>query len=99
MQKRNFKCVPVEAKTLGDHIRLKRLEKGLTQGEVVKILGIRMKRFSDWERDLAIPSESEWPRVFYTFGIDQALWPTSPTNPVGKALANGLDTASEFPVP
>lgn len=70
MQRRNFKCVPVKAKTLGDHIRLKRLEKGLTQGKVVKILGIPMKRLSDWERDLAAPSEAEWLRLASLLGLD-----------------------------
>ncbi len=70
MQRRNFKRVPVVAKTLGDHIRLKRLEKGLTQEKVVKTLGIPMKRLSDWERDLATPSEVERPRLASLLGLD-----------------------------
>jgi transcriptional regulator with XRE-family HTH domain len=73
MQRRNFKCIPVEAKTLGDHIRLKRLEKGLTQGEAVKLIGVPMKRLSDWERDLVTPSESDWPRVSSTLGLNRAI--------------------------
>jgi DNA-binding transcriptional regulator YiaG len=70
VQRRNFKHVPVDAKTLGDHIRLKRLEKGLTQGKVVKILRIPMKCLSDWERDLAEPSEAERSRLASLLGLD-----------------------------
>ena len=73
MQRRNFKCVPTTAKTLGDHIRLKRLEKGLTQGKVVALVGVTMKLLSAWERDLAKPSGEEWSGLASLLGLDVNL--------------------------
>jgi len=79
MQRRNFKCVPTTPKTLGDHIRLKRLEKGLTQGKVVASVGVTMKLLSAWERDLAMPSGEEWSRLVSLLGLDATFLSSVPT--------------------
>lgn len=73
-----FKCIPTQLKTLGDHIRLKRLEAGFTKREVTKNLQIPMKLLSAWEHDICPPSEQEWAGLVSLLGLDATACPAGP---------------------
>jgi DNA-binding transcriptional regulator YiaG len=54
------KLIPVNPKTLGDHIHLKRIEAGLSQPEVAKKTGVSVRMVRKWEYGLACPNEGHW---------------------------------------
>jgi DNA-binding transcriptional regulator YiaG len=49
--------------TLGDLIRARRKEAGLTRGIFSKTTGISLRRLGRWERDRAMPSPAEWSKL------------------------------------
>lgn len=53
----------VPAKTLGDHLMIKRLEADLTQAEVAAKMKVSDKTLRAWEYDQALPSGAEWQRL------------------------------------
>jgi transcriptional regulator with XRE-family HTH domain len=64
---------------LGDHIRTKRLEKGLNQRKAAQLLGIWEKHFIQWELDRAIPSEAELACLAQLLGISITTPTANPT--------------------
>jgi len=54
------KLIPVNAKTVGDHLLLKRIAANLSQPEVAARVGVSVRRVKAWEHDQACPSADEW---------------------------------------
>jgi hypothetical protein len=52
--------IPVEPKTLGQWLHLKRIEANLTQLDICIRLQIGERRVQAWERDARKPSSDEW---------------------------------------
>src|SRR5262249_12376900 len=61
---------PKNLKTLGDHIRKKRLELGLLQKEVASRMGVDAESIYRWETNRASPSILQVPRIIRFLGHD-----------------------------
>ena len=59
----------MKEKTMGAIISTLRKEKGMTQLELAKELGVTDKAVSKWERDLSCPDVSSIPRLAQVLGI------------------------------
>ena len=57
------KLIPVEPKTLGDWLVIKRIEADLSQQEVSQKLRVGDQTVRAWEHDEKLPSEDEWRRL------------------------------------
>lgn len=64
---------PRTLRTLGDHIRTVRLDRGLEQTEVAKLLGVNVGTVGSWERGRKPPKPSCWPRIFEFLGYEPEL--------------------------
>ena len=56
--------------TLGEHLRKRRLELGLFQREVAKLLASDPHSVTEWEKDHAKPSIRFWPAIIAFLGYD-----------------------------
>jgi DNA-binding transcriptional regulator YiaG len=54
------KLIPVNPKTLGDHLLLKRIEANLSQAEMAIKSGVSVRKVKAWEHDHIEPTEAEW---------------------------------------
>jgi len=54
------KLIPVNAKTLGDHLLLKRIEANLSQPELAEKTGFTVRKIKMLEHDRIVPTEAEW---------------------------------------
>jgi DNA-binding XRE family transcriptional regulator len=54
------KLIPVNPKTLGDHLFLKRIESNLSQPEVALKAGVSIRTVRNWEHGHACPTEDHW---------------------------------------
>jgi DNA-binding transcriptional regulator YiaG len=54
------KALPQAPKTLGDHIQVKRFEKGLTRSKLARMLEVPAELVTNWERDLKTPNDGQW---------------------------------------
>src|SRR5271170_4956706 len=54
------KLIPVNPKTTGDHLLLKRIKANLSQPEVALKAGVSERTVRAWEHDQSLPSETEW---------------------------------------
>jgi DNA-binding transcriptional regulator YiaG len=54
------KLIPVNPKTLGDHLLLKRIEANLSQPEVAQKAGVSVRTVRKWEHGHACPTEDHW---------------------------------------
>ena len=61
---------PTELRTLGDHIRKRRLDLGLWQRTVAKQLGVRSETLRLWEHGLARPLARHYSRIVRFLGYD-----------------------------
>jgi len=59
-RKPSRKLIPVEVKTLGDWLQIKRIEANLSQAEVAQRMGVGDKHVRAWEHDQLVPTETEW---------------------------------------
>ncbi len=55
------KAYPREIKTVGDAIRRKRLDLGLRQEDVAKIIGCDKTSVLNWEKGIHLPPEIKYP--------------------------------------
>jgi DNA-binding XRE family transcriptional regulator len=53
------KLIPVNVKTLGDYLLLKRIEADLSQPELAFRSGVTVRRIKAWEHDKVVPSRAE----------------------------------------
>jgi DNA-binding XRE family transcriptional regulator len=65
------KLIPVNAKTTGDHLLLKRIEADLTQAEVAQKAGVSARTVRKWEHDLAYPSDAHWQALAHILRLDE----------------------------
>ena len=54
---------PVEIKTLGDHIRKKRLDLGLFQKDVAKFIGVNTSTITNWEKNRNQADFRHYPKI------------------------------------
>jgi transcriptional regulator with XRE-family HTH domain len=59
---------PREVKTIGDHIKKMRLDRGLTKSQVAGLLGVTCHAVSDWEANLVSPAVKLIPKVIDFLG-------------------------------
>jgi transcriptional regulator with XRE-family HTH domain len=59
---------PKIIKSLGDHIRARRLELGMLQREVAEVLGVDTMTITNWERNRCNPSARMLPRILRFLG-------------------------------
>lgn len=69
------KLIPVNPKTLGDHLLLKRIEANLSQPELAKKAGVSVQTVRKWEYGLACPTEDHWQVLKRILHLDE-LSPT-----------------------
>jgi len=73
---------PVELKTIGDHIRKRRLDLGLYQKDVAKIIGVDTTTVENWERTGRKPGLKAMPKIIKFLGYNPL--------PTGQAFAERL---------
>jgi DNA-binding transcriptional regulator YiaG len=54
------KLIPVNPKTVGDHLLLKRIQADLSQPEMAAKLKISVRKVKAWEHDQIVPTTAEW---------------------------------------
>jgi len=59
---------PEKPKTLGEHLKRKRLMSGLLQKEVALKLGVCKQTYMEWEKDKYSPSIQHWPQLIAFLG-------------------------------
>ena len=67
------KLIPVNPKTLGDRLLLKRIEANLTQSEVAQQAGVSVRTVRKWEYGIACPTEDHWQTLTRILHLDSAL--------------------------
>jgi hypothetical protein len=67
------KLIPVNVKTLGDQIHLKRIEANLSQPEVARKLGVSIRTVSKWENGMVCPNEDHWQVLNRIFRLDLGI--------------------------
>jgi len=68
---------PIELKKLGDHLRKRRLDRGLWQRTVAQELGVRPETIRLWENGLARPLPRQFGKIVRFLGYDPE--PADPT--------------------
>jgi transcriptional regulator with XRE-family HTH domain len=63
-------AIAVEPKTLGQHLRKRRIELHLLQHEVSRVLGVHKGSVQNWERGVGSPSIQQIPRIIRFLGYD-----------------------------
>ena len=71
-----------DPRTLGDHVKKRRLELQLTQGQLAKRLGINAATLLNWETGATEPVIALIPRILQFLGYD----PFSPPSTLGQRL-------------
>ena len=67
-QKRPPAAYPKVLETVGDHIRKARLDRGLSQPELARIMNITVASLTNWEVHHKIPTVNMWPRIISFLG-------------------------------
>jgi DNA-binding transcriptional regulator YiaG len=69
------KLIPVNAKTLGDYLLLKRIEADLSQPELAVKSGATVRKVKAWEHDQKLPTEVEWKLLVKILKLETATRP------------------------
>jgi DNA-binding transcriptional regulator YiaG len=64
------KLIPVNPKTLGDHLLLKRIEANLTQSEVAQKITVSVRTVRKWEYGQVCPTEDHWQALAGILNLD-----------------------------
>jgi len=75
--------IPQDPKTLGDHIKKRRLELGLHQAQVGEILGVTECTITNWEKNRTNPTLRTLPNIIEFLGYDPSA---SDQNTIGGRL-------------
>jgi len=67
------KLIPVNPKTVGDHLLLKRITANLSQPEVALKAGVSERTVRAWEHDQSLPTEAQWKILTRILGLDSTL--------------------------
>jgi len=70
------KLIPVNQKTLGDQLHLKRIEANLDQKELAQMAGVSVRTVRKWEYGIVCPTEHHWQVLKDALRLDSAF----PTN-------------------
>ncbi|MGB8477997.1 MAG: helix-turn-helix transcriptional regulator [Acidobacteriaceae bacterium] len=73
---------PKQLNTLGDHIRTRRLDLKLLQGQVADQIGVHEQTITNWERNAAVPTVRYMPSIIQFLSYD----PLSPTASFSERL-------------
>jgi len=65
------KLIPVNPKTLGDHLHLKRIAADLSQSEVAQKTGVSVRIVRKWEYGQACPTEGHWQALKLILHLDE----------------------------
>ena len=76
---------PEELVTLGDHIRKRRLDEELTQGQLAELLEVTVSTVNNWERGRNAPDVQARSRIIPWLGYDPE--PNARTWRAGRARA------------
>ena len=64
------KLIPVNAKTVDDHLLLKRIGANLSQPEVASRVGVSVRKVKAWEHDQVLPTEPQWQKLTGVLQLD-----------------------------
>jgi DNA-binding transcriptional regulator YiaG len=67
------KLIPVNPKTLGDRLLLKRIEANLSQPEVAQMAGVSVRTVRKWEHGYACPTEGHWQALAHILRLDSTF--------------------------
>jgi len=67
------KLIPVNPKTLGDHLLLKRIEADLSQPEVAQMAVVSVRTVRKWEHGCACPTEDHWQALIHILHLDSTF--------------------------
>ncbi len=68
--------IPQNPQTWGEHIKKRRLELGLFQARVAKIIGVNESTITNWEKEHTKPMLWTIPKITEFLGYEQNLIPT-----------------------
>jgi transcriptional regulator with XRE-family HTH domain len=66
-----------EPKTLGQHLRKRRLEQGLLQRDLRARFKLKKENYANWEKDRCYPAMNPWPGIIEFLGRDPNPKPTT----------------------
>jgi ribosome-binding protein aMBF1 (putative translation factor) len=69
------KLIPINVKTLGDYLLLKRIEADLSQPELAVKSGATVRKVKAWEHDQNLPTEVEWKLLVKILKLETATRP------------------------
>jgi DNA-binding transcriptional regulator YiaG len=67
------KLIPVNLKTLGDRLLLKRIEANLSQQEVAQMAEVSTRMVRKWEHGEACPTEVHWQGLIQILRLDSPI--------------------------
>ena len=67
------KLIPVNLKTLGDQLHLKRIEADLSQQEVAQKAGVSVRTVRKWEYGIVCPTEHHWQALTGILRLDSPV--------------------------
>jgi DNA-binding transcriptional regulator YiaG len=76
---RSQRRAPKNPQTLGEHLRLMRIDRGLKQTELAQMLGVVYQTVEKWEHNLVPMSPRSRARVIAFLGYDPAVVAANPT--------------------
>ncbi len=74
---KRVKGYPDSPKTLGEHLRKRRLDLGETQEQAASRFGVTFTSYNGWEADRIAPKVWHWPKVIEFLGHDPNPAPTT----------------------
>ena len=77
-KKPSSKDYPKELKTIGDHLRKTRLDRGLSQSEVAQIIGVDTDTITCWELNRNVPTAKYAKRIIGFLGYVPLDWRKAP---------------------
>jgi len=82
---------PKELKSLGDHIRARRLDLGLFQSQVAELIGVCPLTITNWEGNASQPPVQYMPAIIRFLGYDPSpLATTFPERLIASRRTQGL---------
>jgi DNA-binding transcriptional regulator YiaG len=70
------KLIPINVKSLGDYLLLKRIEANLSQPELAVKSAVSVRKVKAWEHDQLVPTEAEWQTLVTVLMLESRMLPT-----------------------
>ena len=74
-----MKGAPTNPQTIGEHLRLARVDRGMTNVQVAHILGVTYQTVEKWEHNRTAIGPLSRPKVIAFIGYDPAMQGANPT--------------------